>query len=61
MMPAIPCASPASESKTAAETPEDLNGSNTILMSHSPSAVSDLYRQMQDAVLIGQKMANPGP
>ena len=35
--------------------------SNTILMSHSPGAVSDLYRQMQDAVLIGQKMANPGP
>ena len=34
--------------------------SNTILMSHSPGAVSDLYRQMQDAVLIGQKMANPG-
>jgi len=34
--------------------------SNTILMSHSPAAVSDLYRQMQDAVLIGQKMANPG-
>src|SRR5215469_482718 len=35
--------------------------SNTILMSHSPGAVSDLYRQMQDAVLIGQKVANPGP
>lgn len=34
--------------------------SNTILMSHSPGAVSDLYRQMQDAVLIGQKVANPG-
>jgi len=34
--------------------------SNTILMSHSPSAVTDLYRQMQDAVLIGQKVANPG-
>src|SRR6202046_3514998 len=27
--------------------------SNTILMSHSPGAVTDLYRQMQDAVLIG--------
>jgi len=26
----------------------------------SPGAVSDLYRQMQDAVLIGQKVANPG-
>src|SRR5579872_6187306 len=34
--------------------------SNTILMSHSPGAVTDLYRQMQDAVLIGQKMATPG-
>src|ERR1700733_6256130 len=34
--------------------------SNTILMSHSPGAVSDLYRQMQDAVMIGQKVANPG-
>ena len=33
---------------------------NTILMSHSPSAVTDLYKQMQDAVLIGQKVANPG-
>src|ERR1700728_932527 len=33
--------------------------SNTILMSHSPGAVTDLYRQMQDAVLIGSKMANP--
>jgi len=35
--------------------------SNTILMSHSPSAVSDLYHQMQDAVMIGTKAANPGP
>jgi regulator of protease activity HflC (stomatin/prohibitin superfamily) len=34
--------------------------SNTILMSHSPGAVSDLFRQMQDAVMIGQKAANPG-
>lgn len=34
--------------------------SNTILMTHSPSGVTDLFRQMQDAVLIGQKMANPG-
>jgi regulator of protease activity HflC (stomatin/prohibitin superfamily) len=32
--------------------------SNTILMSHSPGAVSDLYRQMQDAVMIGLKAAN---
>ena len=35
--------------------------SNTILMSHSPGAVSDLYRQMQDAVMTGMKAANPGP
>jgi regulator of protease activity HflC (stomatin/prohibitin superfamily) len=35
--------------------------SNTILMSHSPGAVGDLYRQMQDAVMIGTKAANPGP
>jgi regulator of protease activity HflC (stomatin/prohibitin superfamily) len=34
--------------------------SNTILMSHSPGAVSDLFRQMQEAVMIGQKAANPG-
>jgi len=34
--------------------------SNTILMSHSPGAVSDLFRQMQDAVMIGMKAANPG-
>jgi regulator of protease activity HflC (stomatin/prohibitin superfamily) len=34
--------------------------SNTILMSHSPGAVGDLFRQMQDAVMIGQKAANPG-
>ncbi|HUD66251.1 MAG TPA: hypothetical protein VMQ17_16815 [Candidatus Sulfotelmatobacter sp.] len=34
--------------------------SNTILMPHSPGAVSDLYKQMQDAVLIGQKVANSG-
>jgi regulator of protease activity HflC (stomatin/prohibitin superfamily) len=31
--------------------------SNTILMSHSPAAVGDLFRQMQDAVMIGQKAA----
>src|SRR5580693_6953026 len=34
--------------------------SNTILMSHSPGAVTDLYRQMQDAVMIGTKAANQG-
>ncbi len=32
--------------------------SNTILMSHSPAAMGDLFRQMQDAVMIGQKAAN---
>jgi hypothetical protein len=26
-------------------------------MSHSPSAIGDLFEQMQDAVLIGQKAA----
>ena len=35
--------------------------SNTILMSHSPAAIGDLFRQMQDAVMIGKKAANPGP
>ena len=33
---------------------------STILMSHSPGAVSDLYKQMQEAVLVGQKIANNG-
>jgi regulator of protease activity HflC (stomatin/prohibitin superfamily) len=32
--------------------------SNTIFVSHSPAAVSDLFRQMQDAVMIGQTAAN---
>ena len=32
--------------------------SNTIFMSHSPSAMGDLFRQMQDAVFMGQKSAN---
>jgi regulator of protease activity HflC (stomatin/prohibitin superfamily) len=32
--------------------------SNTIFMSHSPAAVGDLFRQMQDAVMIGQTAAN---
>jgi len=32
--------------------------SNTILMSHSPSAMGDLFRQMQEAITIGQKTAN---
>jgi len=34
--------------------------SNTILMSHSPGAMGDLFRQMQDAVMIGQKAAAAG-
>jgi regulator of protease activity HflC (stomatin/prohibitin superfamily) len=34
--------------------------SNTILMSHSPAAVSDLFKQMQDAVMIGHKAADLG-
>ena len=32
--------------------------SNTILMSHSPAAVSDLFKQMQDAMMIGHKAAD---
>src|SRR5712675_2206825 len=32
--------------------------SNTIFVSHSPSAVGDLFRQMQDAVMIGRTGAN---
>src|SRR5579863_8190144 len=30
---------------------------NTLFMSHSPSAIGDLFRQMQEAVMIGQKGA----
>jgi regulator of protease activity HflC (stomatin/prohibitin superfamily) len=32
--------------------------SNTIFVSHSPAAVGELFRQMQDAVMIGQKGAS---
>ncbi len=32
--------------------------SNTIFMSHSPAAIGDLFRQMQDAIMIGQKGAS---
>jgi regulator of protease activity HflC (stomatin/prohibitin superfamily) len=32
--------------------------SNTILMSHSPAAVGDLFRQMQETIMIGQKAAS---
>jgi regulator of protease activity HflC (stomatin/prohibitin superfamily) len=32
--------------------------SNTIFVSHSPAAIGDLFRQMQDAILIGQKAAS---
>jgi regulator of protease activity HflC (stomatin/prohibitin superfamily) len=32
--------------------------SNTIFLSHSPAAVGDLFRQMQDVVMIGQTAAN---
>ena len=31
---------------------------NTLFISHSPAAVSDLFKQMQDAVMIGQKAAS---
>jgi regulator of protease activity HflC (stomatin/prohibitin superfamily) len=32
--------------------------SNTIFMSHSPAAIGDLFRQMQHAIMIGQKGAS---
>jgi len=32
--------------------------SNTIFVSHSPAAVGELFRQMQDAIMIGQKGAS---
>ena len=32
--------------------------SNTIFVSHSPAAVGDLFRQMQEAIMIGQKAAS---
>jgi regulator of protease activity HflC (stomatin/prohibitin superfamily) len=32
--------------------------SSTVFVSHSPAAVGDLFRQMQDAVMIGQTGAN---
>ena len=31
--------------------------SNTLFMSHSPAAIGDLFRQIQDAVMIGQRAA----
>lgn len=31
--------------------------SNTLFMSHSPAAMGDLFKQLQDAVMIGQKAA----
>ncbi len=34
--------------------------SNTLFMSHSPAAMGDLFRQLQDAVTIGQKAAAAG-
>jgi regulator of protease activity HflC (stomatin/prohibitin superfamily) len=32
--------------------------SNTIFMSHSPAAIGDLFRQMQEAIMLGQKAAS---
>jgi hypothetical protein len=32
--------------------------SNTVFVSHSPAAVGELFRQMQDAVMIGQTAAD---
>ena len=34
--------------------------SSTVFVSHSPAAIGDLFRQMQDAVMIGQTGANAG-
>lgn len=34
--------------------------SNTLFMSHSPAAMGDLFKQLQDAVMIGQKAAAAG-
>jgi regulator of protease activity HflC (stomatin/prohibitin superfamily) len=34
--------------------------SNTLFMSHSPAAMGDLFRQLQDAVMIGQRAAAAG-
>jgi len=31
--------------------------SNTIFVSHSPSAIGDLFKQMQEAVMIGEKVS----
>src|ERR1043165_823631 len=33
---------------------------NTLFMSHSPAAMGDLFRQLQDAVMVGQKAAVAG-
>lgn len=35
-----------------------LGKSNTVFVSHSPAAVGELFRQMQDAVMIGQTAAD---
>jgi regulator of protease activity HflC (stomatin/prohibitin superfamily) len=32
--------------------------SNTVFVSHSPAAIGDLFRQMQEAIMIGQKGAS---
>jgi regulator of protease activity HflC (stomatin/prohibitin superfamily) len=34
--------------------------SNTLFMSHSPGAIGDLFKQLQDAVMIGQRAAAAG-
>jgi regulator of protease activity HflC (stomatin/prohibitin superfamily) len=43
------------------DTMKEIGGndkSNTIFMSHSPAAIGDLFRQMQEAIMIGQKGAS---
>jgi hypothetical protein len=34
--------------------------SNTLFMSHSPGAIGDLFRQMEEAVMVGHKAAAAG-
>jgi hypothetical protein len=34
--------------------------SNTLFVSHSPGAIGDLFRQMEEAVMVGPKAAAAG-
>jgi len=33
---------------------------NTVFMSHSPGAIGDLFRQMEEAVVVGHRAAAAG-